>query len=76
MIFLCFLKKLYKEMENRIDLAIEMNKIPKETRDQHKGFLEWNSKVTKQDHQSIVQVIFVFLFIIKFNFCLLMHDTW
>jgi hypothetical protein len=68
MIFLCFLKKLYKELENRIDLAIEMGKIPKETRDQHIGFSEWNSKVTKQDHQSIVQVIFVFLFIIKFNF--------
>jgi hypothetical protein len=50
-------------MENRIDSATEMSKIPKETRDQHKGFLEWNSKVTKQDHQSIVQVILVFLFI-------------
>ncbi len=47
-------------MENRIDKAVEMGKIPKETRDQHKGFLEWNSKVTKQNHQSIVQVILVF----------------
>ena len=60
------LKKLYKEMEDRIDLVVEMGKIPKETRDRHKGFLEWNSKVTKQDHQSIVQVILVFLFMIKF----------
>ncbi|GMY30930.1 cellulose synthase-like protein E6 [Fagus crenata] len=32
------MKKLYKELENRIDLAIEMGKIPEETRDQRKGF--------------------------------------
>ncbi|KAK4398632.1 Cellulose synthase-like protein E6 [Sesamum angolense] len=31
--------------------------IPEEIRDQHKGFSEWNSKVTKQDHQSIVQIL-------------------
>ena len=34
-------------MENRINSAVKMGMIPKETRDQHKGFLEWNSKVTK-----------------------------
>ncbi|KAL4618569.1 hypothetical protein ACB092_06G020300 [Castanea dentata] len=51
------LKKLYKEMEGRIESAIEMGKIPKELKDQHKGFSEWNSNVTKQDHQSIVQII-------------------
>ena len=62
-------------MEDRIESAIEMGKIPKEIKDQYKGFSEWNSNVTKQDHQSIVQVIFVFLFIIKFNLCLVMHDT-
>uniref|UniRef100_A0A7N2R8K6 Cellulose synthase-like protein E1 n=1 Tax=Quercus lobata TaxID=97700 RepID=A0A7N2R8K6_QUELO len=49
--------KLYKQMENRIDSAIEMGEIPKEIRDQHKGFSEWNSKVTKQDHQSIVKIM-------------------
>ena len=47
-------------MENRIDKIVEMGKIPKEQMDQHKGFLEWNYKVTKQDHQPIVQVIFLF----------------
>ena len=62
-------------MEDRIESAIEMGKIPKEIKDQYKGFSEWNSNVTKQDHQSIVQVILVFLFIIKFNLCLVMHDT-
>ncbi|KAF3973686.1 hypothetical protein CMV_002921 [Castanea mollissima] len=51
------IKKLYKEMESRIDSAVEMGEIPKEIRDQYKGFSEWNSKVTKQDHQSIVKII-------------------
>uniref|UniRef100_A0A2N9FRD3 Cellulose synthase-like protein E6 n=1 Tax=Fagus sylvatica TaxID=28930 RepID=A0A2N9FRD3_FAGSY len=51
------IKKLYKEMENRIDKIVEMGKIPKEQMDQHKGFLEWNYKVTKQDHQPIVQIM-------------------
>ncbi|KAE8098880.1 hypothetical protein FH972_016912 [Carpinus fangiana] len=51
------IKKLYEEMKNRIDSVVEIGKIPKEVRDHHKGFLEWNSKVTKQDHQSIVQII-------------------
>nr|POF22859.1 cellulose synthase-like protein e6 [Quercus suber] len=51
------IKKLYKQMENRIDSAIEMGEIPKEIRVQHKGFSEWNSKVTKQDHQSVVKIM-------------------
>ncbi|KAK9269765.1 hypothetical protein L1049_001543 [Liquidambar formosana] len=51
------IKKLYESMKNRIDSVVEMGCISKEMRDQHKGFLEWNSKVTKWDHQSIVQII-------------------
>ena len=47
-------------MENRIDSTVEMGEITKEIRDQHKGFSEWNSKVTKQDHQPIVKVTLVF----------------
>lgn len=34
-------------MEDRIESAIEMGKIPKEIKDQYKGFSEWNSNVTK-----------------------------
>ncbi|KAM4092152.1 hypothetical protein ACB094_06G016000 [Castanea mollissima] len=51
------IKKLYKEMENRIDSTVEMGEITKEIKDQQKGFSEWNSKVTKQDHQSIVKIM-------------------
>nr|XP_023881406.1 cellulose synthase-like protein E6 [Quercus suber]POF22860.1 cellulose synthase-like protein e6 [Quercus suber] len=51
------IKKLYKEMENRINSTVEMGEITKEIRDQHKGFSEWNSKVSKQDHRSIVKIM-------------------
>ncbi|KAF7113141.1 hypothetical protein RHSIM_RhsimUnG0156400 [Rhododendron simsii] len=50
-------KKLYEEMKSRIESAIEKGGISKDIRDQHKGFSEWNSEVTKQDHQSIVQIL-------------------
>lgn len=49
-------KKLYEEMKNRIESAVESGKIPEETKNQHKGFSEWNLKVAKNDHHSIVQV--------------------
>ncbi|KAI7981488.1 Cellulose synthase-like protein E6 [Camellia lanceoleosa] len=50
-------KKLYEDMKFRIEAATEKGNISKEVKDQHKGFLEWNSQVTKQDHQSIVQIL-------------------
>lgn len=55
---LSVIKKLYEEMKNRIDVAIQNGTIPQEIRDQHKGFSEWSlSKVSKYDHQSIVQIL-------------------
>ena len=54
-------------MENQIKSAAKMGTIPKETRDQHKGFSEWNSKVMKQDHQSIVQVILTIFYFYFYN---------
>ncbi|KAK3003930.1 hypothetical protein RJ639_018039 [Escallonia herrerae] len=48
-------KELYEKMKIRIDTAMNKGSISNEMKDQHKGFLQWNSKVTKQDHQSIVQ---------------------
>ncbi|KAH7860023.1 hypothetical protein Vadar_008251 [Vaccinium darrowii] len=51
------IKKLYEDMKCRIESAIEKGSISKDIRDQHKGFLEWNSEATRQDHQSIVQIL-------------------
>ncbi|KAL3352503.1 hypothetical protein AABB24_020479, partial [Solanum stoloniferum] len=41
----------------RIEASIENDSIPNEIKAQHKGFSEWNTKVTKQDHHSIVQIL-------------------
>ncbi|KAF3453293.1 hypothetical protein FNV43_RR03733 [Rhamnella rubrinervis] len=51
------IKKLYEEMKERIESAIQRGKIPKETKNQHKGFSEWGPHTTKHDHQSIVQIL-------------------
>ncbi|KAL8469677.1 hypothetical protein ACS0TY_032504 [Phlomoides rotata] len=51
------LKQLYEDMKSRIDSVVAMGYVPKEIREQHKGFSEWSSNVTKQDHQSIVQIL-------------------
>ncbi|KAJ8764958.1 hypothetical protein K2173_010423 [Erythroxylum novogranatense] len=50
-------KQLYEDMRNKIESISHKGIIPRDIRDQHKGFLEWNHKVTKRDHQSIVQII-------------------
>ncbi|MCD9641546.1 hypothetical protein HAX54_027761 [Datura stramonium] len=50
-------KKLYEDMKIRIEAAIKNGSIPNEIKAQYKGFSEWNSKVTKQHHQSIVQIL-------------------
>lgn len=44
-------------MKGRIESAAAKGCVPESIRAQHKGFSEWDSKVTKQDHQSIVQVL-------------------
>ncbi|TXG66708.1 hypothetical protein EZV62_007983 [Acer yangbiense] len=44
-------------MKTRIESAITKGSISKEIRDEHDGFSEWNDEVTKQNHQSIVQII-------------------
>lgn len=50
---------MYDEMKNRIESITGLGRIPEEIKKQHKGFLEWDSVLTRQDHQPIVQVEFV-----------------
>ncbi|RDX76910.1 Cellulose synthase-like protein E6, partial [Mucuna pruriens] len=52
-----FIKKLYEDMKSEIESAVARNKLPENVKNQHRGFSEWNSKTTKQDHQPIVQMI-------------------
>ncbi|KAM7499011.1 hypothetical protein LguiA_023425 [Lonicera macranthoides] len=51
------IKKLYEEMKIRVEKAIESGSISEDIKNKHKGFLEWNSNVTKQDHHSIVKIL-------------------
>lgn len=44
-------------MKKRIEEVIESGRVPDEVRAEHRGFLEWDSKFTKQNHQSVVQVL-------------------
>lgn len=43
-------------MKERINSVVEMGRVPKEIRDQNKGFSEWDNGITKQNHQFIVKV--------------------
>ncbi|KAL3537194.1 hypothetical protein ACH5RR_000560 [Cinchona calisaya] len=51
------LKKLYEDMKSRIETVVQKGAIPKEIKEKHKGFSEWNSKIARNDHQSIVQIL-------------------
>ncbi|XVF77320.1 hypothetical protein PTKIN_Ptkin14bG0033500 [Pterospermum kingtungense] len=52
-----FIKKQYEDMKKRIESVYNKGSVPEELKYQHKGFLEWSSNVTKQNHQPIVQIV-------------------
>ncbi|PKU69697.1 Cellulose synthase-like protein E6 [Dendrobium catenatum] len=51
------MKKLYKDMECRIDATMKQGYILKEIKAKHEGFLEWSFKSTSKDHQAIVKIL-------------------
>ncbi|KAG5053464.1 hypothetical protein JHK87_005662 [Glycine soja] len=52
-----FIKNLYKDMKSEIESAVARGEVPDNAMNQHRGFSEWNPKITKQNHQPIVQII-------------------
>lgn len=50
-------EKLFVDMKSRIEKVAEQESVPKEIKEKHKGFREWNSGVAKNNHQSIVQIL-------------------
>ncbi|KAK1269556.1 Cellulose synthase-like protein E6 [Acorus gramineus] len=50
-------KRLYDEMENLIEEAVKLGRVPEEIKEQHGGFSEWRSGANSRDHQSIVQIL-------------------
>ncbi|XP_042519240.1 cellulose synthase-like protein E6, partial [Macadamia integrifolia] len=53
----CSIKKLYEEMEERIKIVTELGRAPQEIREEHKGFLEWDSFSSPRDHHTILQIL-------------------
>ncbi|KAK9091837.1 hypothetical protein Syun_026748 [Stephania yunnanensis] len=51
------IKKLYDQMEHRIETATKLGRISNEIRSQYKGFAEWDSVQSPSDHQTIVQIL-------------------
>ncbi|KAA8527077.1 hypothetical protein F0562_008694 [Nyssa sinensis] len=54
---LTLIKKLYKDMENRIESAAKLGRISEEVRLQHKGFSQWNSFSSRRDHDTFLEIL-------------------
>lgn len=53
---LAVIKKLYKDMETKIDNAVKLGHISDEVRSKQKGFSQWDSHSSKRDHDTYLQV--------------------
>ncbi|CAI8593996.1 unnamed protein product [Vicia faba] len=51
------IKKLYQEMENRVENASKLGKVPKEAYSNYKEFSQWDSYSSKRDHDTILQIL-------------------
>ncbi|KAJ9182509.1 hypothetical protein P3X46_006496 [Hevea brasiliensis] len=51
------IKKLYEEMEKRIETATKLGRIPEEARLKHKGFSQWKPYSSPRDHDTILQIL-------------------
>ncbi|XVF03622.1 hypothetical protein REPUB_Repub05bG0008900 [Reevesia pubescens] len=52
-----FIRERYEDMKKRIEAVTDKGSVPEELKNQHEAFSEWNSNVTKQNHQPIVQIV-------------------
>ncbi|CAI8593990.1 unnamed protein product [Vicia faba] len=51
------IKKLYTEMESRIENATKLKRVSKEVRLKHRGFSQWDSYSSRRDHDTILQIL-------------------
>ncbi|XP_017979632.1 PREDICTED: cellulose synthase-like protein E1 [Theobroma cacao] len=54
---LATVKKLYKDMENRIEAAAKPGCLSEELRSKHEGFSRWDSYVSQRDHDTMLQIL-------------------
>ncbi|KAJ6408616.1 hypothetical protein OIU84_011864 [Salix udensis] len=52
-----FIKKLYGDMKNRIEVTSKQGQVSEDIRKEHKGFSEWDFVSSRHDHQTIVQIL-------------------
>ncbi|XP_020963492.1 cellulose synthase-like protein E1 [Arachis ipaensis] len=53
---LVIIKKLYEDMESRIENAGKSGEVPEEIRSKNKRFSQWDSFSSRRDHDAIIQV--------------------
>ncbi|XP_019193725.1 PREDICTED: cellulose synthase-like protein E1 [Ipomoea nil] len=51
------IKKLYQDMENRIETACQLGRIPEHEHHKHTGFSKWDSSSSRGNHAAIVQIL-------------------
>ncbi|MFS7963747.1 putative cellulose synthase (UDP-forming) [Helianthus anomalus] len=51
------IKKLFEEMEDRIENVMNNGRVPDELRLEHEGFTEWDSFTSPKDHAAVVQIL-------------------
>ncbi|GAB2265023.1 hypothetical protein Dimus_000091 [Dionaea muscipula] len=51
------IKKLYEEMEKRIETQTKLGRIPDHVREKHTGFSKWDTYKAQNDHDAIVQIV-------------------
>ncbi|KAK9941201.1 hypothetical protein M0R45_017820 [Rubus argutus] len=54
---LALIKKLYDDMESKIENAVKLGRVSEEVRSKHKGFSQWDSYSSKHDHDTILQIV-------------------
>ncbi|GAB4845929.1 hypothetical protein Ancab_024935 [Ancistrocladus abbreviatus] len=54
---LATVQRLYKEMQNRIETAIGLGRISADVRAEHKGFSKWDSYTSRNDHDTILEIL-------------------
>lgn len=51
------IKKLYEDMENRIETATKLGRIPEEVQSEHDEFSQWKTFSSQRDHDTILQIL-------------------
>ncbi|KAK4275302.1 hypothetical protein QN277_018409 [Acacia crassicarpa] len=55
---LAHIKKMYQDMERRIEDATKSGKVPRDVRSKHKAFSQWDSFSSRRDHDTMLQILF------------------